>query len=797
MRYRTYLRERGFHTTLMTTFSFDPILFQNMVLLSLSHHGSRNIGILTDTTMFNQSVIDLDVPSLAGRNYHLAKRTVLGGVFHPKLVLQFGRDEGRLMIGSSNLTAAGVSGNLEACTLLRYDETNRFTSGIFKSAFNYFSRHTARNDDAMQGVLYRAQHNAFWLRRTEANSSVEAPDGFRLQFVTEGDTEIGEQMAAFIGGDEITRLIVVSPFQDEDLSAVVRLRERLSARAVRLVPDLSEQDFSADRAREISWLTINSPVPLGVSKKRRLHAKIIIAEGAHADYVLTGSANASIPGLFGTAGRRGNAEAGLMRTFAPGTAIAAMQLPLHEVLDLDFPEVAFNQRQRSRASSKASAKLPPDGGSVDFRNGVMRWRPPAPGFLARAVSFRDARGTELHRADAVEMRSAWVEIPDDWKPVLKDFRSAVVLCEDGSECAPMPIIFLDEISHNARPPQSRGLARILADLEASEELDDLFDKIRMLSSFTSESMSKSQERRKNRGTARHQKSKEDLDADLGDARSFLDVDETDEQGNTANQAAQIQSVRTTLDHIMGRLLKRNKTIEEELEELSADVTSDEEKMETTASQLAASGDDAYPAEPIADSDYDIVRAVQQSIAKRQALDGIIRFIETIEIQLRELMANRAEPELPSDHAALFEMLVLMTMALAATNETSVAHSLPALSNDSHGGWIKILGRTFKAHCEHWSSSTVLKSDLGDDQISALATLSMCFLTILPLLDRYDLPRKSIVLPMQVSMVGFQKALDEHLSAGSPNRIVFDQRMRQLRDHSIIRRFVESAQAAAE
>jgi hypothetical protein len=794
MIYRTYLRERGFHTTLMTTFSFDPILFQNMVLLSLSHHGSRNIGILTDTRMFNQSVVDLDVPSLAGRNYHLAKRTMRAGAFHPKLVLQIGRDKGRLMIGSSNLTAAGVSGNLEACSLLRYDQDNLFTSGIFKAAFDYFSSHAARDDDAMHSVLDRAQRNASWLRRAEANSSAEAPDGFRLQFVTEGDIEIGEQFAAFIGGDEITRLIIVSPFQDENLSAVIRLRERLGASNVQLVPDLSEQDFSVDQARDLSWLTINSPEPLGVSKQRRLHAKIIIAEGARGDYVLTGSANASIPALFGTPGGRCNAEAGLMRMLAPGTAVTSMQLPLDEVLALDFPQGAFNQRQRKSVSSNASTSLPPDGGSVDFRNGVMRWRPPASDFLAQALIFRNAHGIELQRMDAIKMRCAWIEIPEDWKPMLKDFRSAVVLRQNGSECTPMTITFLDEISHNARPPQSQGLARILADLEASEELDDLFDKIRMLSSFTPEAMGESQERRMKRGTAHHQKNREDVDADLGDARGFLEIDETDEQGNTISQTAQIQSVRATLDRIMGRLLERNKTVEEELEELTGDVTSDEEKMETTVTPPVESTDNFYPGEPTAGPARDIDVALQETIAKRQALDGIIHFIENFEVQLRDLMTDRAVPELPSDHAALFEMLVLMTMALAATDETSVAHPLPALSNESHGGWIKILGRTFKAHCEHWSSPAVLKSDLADDQISALATLGICSLMILPFLDRYDLSRKSIVLPMQMSMVSFQKSLDEFMLAGSTNRIVFDQRMRQLRDHPIIRRFAVPNQA---
>jgi hypothetical protein len=35
------------------------------------------------------------------------------GVFHPKILLQLGRRSGRIIIGSANMTASGLAGNLE------------------------------------------------------------------------------------------------------------------------------------------------------------------------------------------------------------------------------------------------------------------------------------------------------------------------------------------------------------------------------------------------------------------------------------------------------------------------------------------------------------------------------------------------------------------------------------------------------------------------------------------------------------------------------------------------------------
>ena len=87
MRYDQAFRDTRYHTALLTTFSFDPTVFENVLLVAMRSRGCRNIGILADRTMMNRTLSELAPAPRAGTAYHLAKKSVAGD-FHPKMVLQ-------------------------------------------------------------------------------------------------------------------------------------------------------------------------------------------------------------------------------------------------------------------------------------------------------------------------------------------------------------------------------------------------------------------------------------------------------------------------------------------------------------------------------------------------------------------------------------------------------------------------------------------------------------------------------------------------------------------------------------
>jgi hypothetical protein len=105
--------ESGFHTCIATTFGIDFDAYENIVLPRLRGAGCLNNALLADGRMLTYALDGASVlPRHAGRHYTVAG-VPMSGVFHPKITLQLGRRNGRLMVASANMTAPGLAGNLE------------------------------------------------------------------------------------------------------------------------------------------------------------------------------------------------------------------------------------------------------------------------------------------------------------------------------------------------------------------------------------------------------------------------------------------------------------------------------------------------------------------------------------------------------------------------------------------------------------------------------------------------------------------------------------------------------------
>src|SRR6056297_3340249 len=145
MRYDKVFRDSGYLSTLLTSFEFDPIVFENVVLAGLTAGGARDITVITDTERVNAQFAEYGPPRQAGRYYHLAKRRV-AGCFHPKIVLQAGEKKARLIVGSANLTGSGIMGNLEAIATLDASESEPWVAPVLRAARAYLGRHISQAD---------------------------------------------------------------------------------------------------------------------------------------------------------------------------------------------------------------------------------------------------------------------------------------------------------------------------------------------------------------------------------------------------------------------------------------------------------------------------------------------------------------------------------------------------------------------------------------------------------------------------------------------------------------------------
>ncbi|MBT55240.1 MAG: hypothetical protein CMF72_17805 [Mameliella sp.] len=53
MRYDETFNQDGFHSALLTSYSFDPIVFRKVILTRMRSNGCRNIAALVDQYMLN------------------------------------------------------------------------------------------------------------------------------------------------------------------------------------------------------------------------------------------------------------------------------------------------------------------------------------------------------------------------------------------------------------------------------------------------------------------------------------------------------------------------------------------------------------------------------------------------------------------------------------------------------------------------------------------------------------------------------------------------------------------------
>jgi hypothetical protein len=136
--------------------------------------------------------------------------------------------------------------------------------------------------------------------------------------ITDQATGIGERFAGLID-EPVSRLIVISPYWDPDLTALSDLTVRLAPADISVLLDPDTREFPKDAVGRLNGIRLYGR---GNFRKRRyIHAKAIIAQTGSADHMLLGSANCTRAAL-GIGGFAGiNEEVCLYRRLPPGSVL--------------------------------------------------------------------------------------------------------------------------------------------------------------------------------------------------------------------------------------------------------------------------------------------------------------------------------------------------------------------------------------------------------------------------------------------------------------------------------------------
>lgn len=458
--------DKGFHTSILTTFGIDFDAYENIVLPRLRGAGCRNNIVIPDARMLTHALTGAStLPSHAGKLY-----TVTGAsarqVFHPKLFLQVGRKGGRIIVGSANLTSSGLAGNLELVSTISCGEEDSAEQRIVAAAWQYLTCFVGHDQEALRGQQDWMLARAPWLRQAVASTEkMGLADQTEAAFLSTGnETGIGQGFADLID-EPVTRLIVVSPYWDMGLAALSYLNERLSPEEVSVVIDPAVVQFPKDAASALPNMKLYRRN--GFREGRFIHAKTIIAQTQNADHVLLGSANCTLAALGREHYAGENEEVCLYRRLPPNTIIEALDLAgvLDEEHTIEPAEIDEPELDDDLPLEELAEQAP---GQFEVRVDVLIWRPassidPA----ACTIELLEQKGSvipctlsPLHSERSPRFQISGTDVRPSF---------ARLVFTDGHRSAPAIVTLIDRLSSASRETRSRKTENALRGLDEETE----------------------------------------------------------------------------------------------------------------------------------------------------------------------------------------------------------------------------------------------------------------------------------------------------------------------------------------
>jgi hypothetical protein len=310
------LQVGSYNNCVILTYSADLYFFEQVVWPTLRSRGCCNNLVIMDS---RQYVSSLDTTGSLlhrlGKSYSVWPVSA-AKAFHPKLIFQTNEKEGRLIIGSGNLTVRGFSTNWELFSEIAFT-TDSGTSGIFAEAWKLITESAKGATKAVRRQLGQVRATSGSVLSSEGNENWP-----RLLFASPDQPSLLNQLKSLVGKATVRRLIIVSPFFDSQLRAVRELEKAFGVKDVIAVVQSQSVSFPGNVAKTVKALAVHEFVPPYGGKSGYLHGKAYVIQTPTIEYCVWGSANCSMAALAG----EGNYEAVLVTKGKVGDGIATLGL---------------------------------------------------------------------------------------------------------------------------------------------------------------------------------------------------------------------------------------------------------------------------------------------------------------------------------------------------------------------------------------------------------------------------------------------------------------------------------------
>lgn len=775
MKYYRAFDRSGYHSAFFTTYAFSVGAFEDTVLPRLRNARCRNIHVLADETILNAELAEFGPPRYAGRFYHLLKVKAPGNAaFHPKVALQLGAKFVRLMVGSANLTGPGLAGNLELVTELRCDDVSDPLLPIVRQAFDYILG-WAGNDPWLSEAASLALEETPLLRGVEPATTADLPgsEGL-LSLITDAiEAPPIDQIRALVQDDEISRLIVLSPYWDKELRGLRSVVGAAGNPPTAIILDQQEHGFPrvALQPLELSFHTLDFQ-----AKSRFLHAKLMIAEGRNADHILTGSINCSWPALSGLSRQSGNAEAGIYRRLSPGSAIDALGLrsSLEQRLDPSELQPEFP----IELSDTETKNYATDGGRLIARGGFIYWRHRSQKSPPRLVRLLSEDGEVLAETDvlsAVDDNRWRLQLGVD----IDDCISAELILHDGRVSAPVIIEHTERLRGNASAKDRGGVGKTIIRLR--DMPDEGLDILEALDLFNGAELRDTQTGPKE--TSTRPKARDDEVTAAGQRLSYEEFVKTKPSQPRSHARLSlvagrpIEEVPRALNRFIGLMVHdKDEAADEELLNDAFDLAPKESGMSQDdvleGDQKGPSEASAETAEPPRIQARDVEKDRERRQRNKVMATQLVSAVETFEGRLKELREVAMEPVDLIRLRALIQIICAFGTSVGA--EASDARPLPVWSEEANE-WPRLIGRVVSGVLRLGSSPFArlqLESEPARTPNEIIEAWASCLWgTHAALFGASQVPEARVLALRLVKLDGqVRQCINNELGVGTPDRV---------------------------
>lgn len=312
------VRFGGFTGAIFLTYTLNLTFYEQMIAPALDQAGCANILILVDPDGYN-GALEMGIKTIhsAGLRYVCMPIPRTGrGVQHAKLLLMAGPQQGRMLIGSGNLTMHGFGRNLELFSFFEYDSKKDQLADTypFVQAWQLISRLVRSNElpFAARTQIKALQETATWLDHP-------APEPTDFCIWHNFDRPILDLLtdwrnARGWASQPIRAFSIISPYYDSDIGTLQRLADDFLPDQIQIHLDPALTNLNGSQAdldwnrRETELKTAGIGPGEATRPTRHVHAKAVIGKEQDGVWCLTGSANLTRPALLRSWQNHGNLE---------------------------------------------------------------------------------------------------------------------------------------------------------------------------------------------------------------------------------------------------------------------------------------------------------------------------------------------------------------------------------------------------------------------------------------------------------------------------------------------------------